>query len=195
MKKLLIALAVVLAFTSMAFAADQFKVGSVDFQRALNESEFGAKTRADLEATIRSHQAKIDEQTKKLDAMKKDLDAQAAVLSEDALKQRQDEVDKFERDLQQQVNDSNDKLQKLQRQKEYEILKELDGVVAEIAKEDGYDLILPVDVVIYSSGGLDITDKVIARYNKEKKAELKKEGSKGDDSKKDSSTKPAKESK
>jgi outer membrane protein len=178
MKKLLAALAAVLVFASMAFAADQFKVGSVDFQRALNDSAFGAQTRAELESTIRSHQAKIDEQTKKLDAMKKDLETQAAVLSEDAYRQRQEEVDKFERDLKRQVNDSNEELQKLQRRKEYEILKELDGVVAEIAKEDGYNLVLPVDVIIYSSEGLDITDKVIARYDKEKKDELKKDAKK-----------------
>jgi len=178
MKKLLAALAAVLVFSSMAFAADQFKVGSVDFQRALNESDFGSKTRSELESTIKQHQAKIDEQTKKLEAMKKDLETQAAVLSEDAYRQRQEEADKFERDLQRQVNDSNEDLQKLQRRKEYEILKDLDGVVAEIAKEDGYNLILPVDVIIYSSEGLDITDKVIARYNEEKKAELKKDSTK-----------------
>jgi outer membrane protein len=180
MRKFLTTIAVILAFASVAFAAEQFKVGSVDFQRALNESEFGAQTRAELETTIKSHQVKIDEQMKKLDSMKADLEAQSSVLSDDAYRQRQEEIDKFERDLERQVNDSNDELAKLQRRKEYEILKDLDTVVAEIAKADGYDLVLPVDVIIYSSEGLDITDKVISRYNKMKKDETKKpaEGSK-----------------
>ncbi len=169
MKKILTIL-MVLLLAPAAYAGD-FKIGIVDFQKALNESEFGAKTRTELESKIRARQMEFDQKIQKRDQMRQELEAQASVLSEEAYRQRAEDLEKYERDLEREVNDSNEEFGKLQRQKEVGILKELDTLVRTIAEKGDYDLILPVDVVVFSKDGHDITDEVIEQYNRMKKSE------------------------
>jgi outer membrane protein len=175
MKKLLICI-FVLALAPAVMAGEGLKIAVMDFQAALNESEYGKKTRETLEEEIRKRQIKIDKQIQKRDKMKNELDSQASVLSEEAFRARADELDKFEKELERLVNDSNEEFAKLQRQKEVSILSELDALVRQMAEKEGYDLVFPVDVVVYSVEGLDITKQVIKRYNEMKKAETPGEG-------------------
>lgn len=173
MKKLLVTV-IVLLIGSQAFAAEKLKIGFVDLQAALNESEFGRKTKNELEEVIRDKRAVIDEKIKEKDAMQAELDRQSTTLSDEAMRQRVDELQKLEREIERKISDANEELQKLQREKEMGILKDLDDIISRLGKEEGYVVILPSDVILYSAEGVDLTDRVIVEYNKLKGKETGK---------------------
>lgn len=155
-----------------ASAAETVKIGVVDLLRALNESEAGKKAKADLEALIKSKQASIDEKGKKIEALKGDLEKQAALISADAKKTKEEELERLIREYQRVVADSQAEVQKKESELTGEILKDLRNVINTVAQEEGYSLILEKaeGLVLYISKHFDITDKITKKYDESKAA-------------------------
>jgi outer membrane protein len=155
-----------------ASAADTIKIGIVDLLRALNESEAGKRAKADLEALIKSKQASIDEKGKKIEALKSDLEKQAALISAEAKKAKEEELERLIRDYQRIVADSQAEVQKKKGELTGVILKDLRDVINTVAQEEGYSLILEKaeGLVLYASKHFDITDKITKKYDESKAA-------------------------
>ncbi|MDA8170123.1 MAG: OmpH family outer membrane protein [Nitrospiraceae bacterium] len=165
MKKILITV-LVLLLPVAAFAAD-IKIGYVDLQKALNESNAGKEAKTDLEDAMKKIQGDIDKKVAEREKLKAELDKQALVLSPEAKREKADQIDKLERETERMINDANVEMQKRQRQKEVAILQGIKGVIDSIGKKENYLIILPADVILYSKGGIELTDRVIDTYNKE----------------------------
>src|SRR3990172_9406474 len=82
------------------------KVGFIDLQRALNESEEGKKAKTELETVIKEKQTSISEKVKARDKLREDLSKQAAALSEKARKAKAEELDKLEKTVDRLISDS-----------------------------------------------------------------------------------------
>jgi outer membrane protein len=168
MQKLL-GIVMLLLFSTGALAAEQeMKIGYVNLQQALNESVHGKKAKTEIEDVIRNKQSNIRSRVEKHEKTKKELEIQSATLSEEAFRQRMSELEKEEREIERLIGDSNTELQKVQREKEFEILTELDGIIDGIGEEGSFTLILPSEVVLYAAEGLDLTEQVIKRYDEMK---------------------------
>ncbi len=148
--------------------AAEIKIGIVDLQKALNESEAGKQAKKDLEEIIKAKQKLIDQKGKEIEKLKEEIDKQASVLSEKALRQKQDELDRKMRDYKRFVQDAQDEVKRKEAQLTEEILKELRKVIDEIGKKENFTLILEKveGVVLYTDETVDITQKVIETYNK-----------------------------
>ncbi len=174
MKRILVAVSIVLCITagavSKATAAEGLKIGIVDLFRALNESDAGKKAKTDLEALIKSKQIAIDEKGKKLEALKGDLEKQTAIISAEARKAKEEELERLVRDFQRIVADSQAEVKKKEGELTGGILKDLRDAINKIAQEEGYSLILEraEGLVLYAVKPLDITDKVIKRHDEAK---------------------------
>ncbi len=164
MKRLLV-IALIMLFGSIAYAGE-LKIGIVDVQRALNESEIGKKAKTELEGIIKKRQAEIDQKMLAKDRLAKELEKQQLVLKEEEYNKKQGELESIERELERLISDSNTEIQKLQRERETGILKDLDAIIMQIGKEGDFSLILPAEAIIYFGEGMDITDKVLERYVK-----------------------------
>jgi outer membrane protein len=156
-----------IALFSSAVAAE-IKIGIVDLQKALNESEAGKQAKKDLEEIIKAKQKLIDQKGREIEKLKEEIDKQASVLSEKALRQKQDELDRKMRDYKRFVQDAQDEVKRKEAQLTEEILKELRKVIDEIGKKENFTLILEKveGVVLYIDETVDITQKVIETYNK-----------------------------
>jgi len=175
MRKLtLFAVVLLLAFTTYAYAADSVKIGYIDMQGALNESLAGKDAKAALEKLVKERQDKIDEKIALRDKLTADLEKQSVVLSDDAKRQKEDELDKLNRELDRMVSDSNTELQKQQREMEIGIIKDLDTILKDIGKKGNYTVILPAEVVLYSVEGIDVTDEAIKKLDEIYKKKNKK---------------------
>ncbi len=174
----LFTLVFVLAFAACAFAQDGVKIGFIDMQQALNESEAGKVAKKELEDMVRERQVKIDEKIALRDKLVAEIEKQSVVLSDEARRQKQDELEKLSREIERMVTDSNTELQKQQRELELEIVRDLDSIITEIGKEGKYTIIVPADIILYSAEGIDITDLVIEKHNKLYKSKGKKGSSK-----------------
>lgn len=173
MRKLL-AIFFLLTLSTYAFGQDNVKIGYIDMQKALNESEAGKKAKAELEQMVKEKQVKIDEKVATRDKLVAELEKQSVVLSDEALRQKQDELDLLTREIERMASDARIELEKNQRELELDIVKDLDEIITKIGKEGGYMLILPADVILFSVEGIDITDLVIVKLNERFKSKSKK---------------------
>jgi len=102
--------------------------------------------------------------------LRADFEKQAAIISPEAKKAKEEELERLLRDYQRIVADSQAEVKKKEGELTGEILKDLREMINKIAQEEGYTLILEhaEGLVLYSNKSLDLTDKVIKRYNESK---------------------------
>jgi outer membrane protein len=172
MKKILaVAIAGLFMLTSsIGFAADPFKVGIVDLLKALNESDAGKRAKTDLESLIKSKEASIEAKGKNIEKLRTEFEKQAAIISPAAKKAKEEELERLIRDYQRIVADSQSEIKKREGELTGEILKDLRETINKIAQEEGYTLILEhaEGLVLHANKSLDLTDRVIKRYNESK---------------------------
>jgi len=153
-----------------ARAADAVKFGAIDVQKVLNESEAGKKAKSDLEGLIKSRQSSIDEKGKNIEKLKSDMEKQASVLSADARKSKEDELEKALREYQRVVQDSQAEIKKKESELTDTILREIRELIEKTAEVEGYTLVIEKGMVLYSSKGIDITESILKKYDALKKS-------------------------
>lgn len=174
MKKVLfvfVVLSFFVAFSSLSKAEATQKIGVVDMVKALNESDYGKKSIAEIENMKKSRQATIDEKGKRIEQLKAELDKQASVLSAEAKKSKEEEIERLIREFQRLVSDATAELQKKQREVEVEMIKDLRAIISKLGEDEKFTLIVEASEggVYYFDKAIDITDKVIKRFNEVKK--------------------------
>lgn len=166
MKKIFIVVFVLsLLCAGVAFAAETGKIGYVNLQRVILECEAGKKARLDLETIEKSKKTVIDEKVKVIKKLEEELTKQASVLSADAKKAKEEELEKTQRDAQRILADSRAELQKKENELTEAILKDIIEVLRDIGQEKGYSIILRSEVALYVDKAVDITDAVISKVN------------------------------
>jgi outer membrane protein len=151
-------------------AADTVKFGSIDVQKVLNESDAGKKAKSDLESLIKTRQSSIDEKGKAIEKLRADIEKQASVLSADARKNKEDELEKLLREYQRIVQDSQTEIKKKEGEFTETILREVRELIEKIGEEEVYTLIIEKGMILYSNKGIDITDSVLKKYDSFKKS-------------------------
>ena len=141
------------------------KVATVDMQKVLNETQLGKKARKKLETSSKAKQQKLD---KKRAQLEKDQ-AKLQTLKGAALAKAQEDLQKQLIELQQVYMTMQQELAADEGRLLEEIYGKSKGIVDKIADELGLDLVLINDVnnIIYQKSGLDITDELVKRFNKQ----------------------------
>lgn len=155
--------AIVLLIAPAAFA--QMKFAVVDVQRAVMETEDGLRAQATLKKLFDKRQKELDTRQERLQRERDDIEKQQRVLSRDALQRRTEEWQRQMMELQGVFVEFNKELQKKQNELTQPILNRVLSVVRQIASQDGYDGVFDRNSVPYIRSDLDITDRVIQRYN------------------------------
>ncbi len=173
-RKLVLLVAAFVFLAGSSVHADM-KVGVVDLMKALNESDSGKKAKGNLEALIKSKQSHLDEKGKEIEKLKADLEKQSSVLSTEAKKSKEEELEKSLREYQRLVADSQSEVKKKESELTGEILKEIRVIVDKMGEEGGYTIILENadGLVLFTKKDINLTDEVIKKYN-ESKAKSKK---------------------
>ena len=158
-------------FTFFAFNAyaAEFKIGYVDLNKALNESEKGKSAVKILEDMVKEKQSVIIEKEKELKALDDEIAKQASILNPDAIKEKQEKREKLMRDYQRMVKDSQDEVQQKRNDFMEAIIKDLRKTIVQIGKEKGYSIIFErvASGILYIPEEADVTDVLIEQFNKE----------------------------
>src|SRR6188472_3339478 len=160
-----LALVIGLSFVSLPAAAQSMRVGVVDTQRAVMETEDGLRLQATLKKVFDSRQRELDKKQEDLQKERDDIDKQRDVLSKTALAKR---VDKWQREmvnLQTVFVEYNKELQKKQGELTQPIFQKAMGIIRRLATQEGFDVVVDKQAVPYSRSDLDVTDRVITLYN------------------------------
>ena len=166
----LILLALVVFSTQGAFAADTSKIGILDLQKCLQESNEGKRISETLKTKQEGMQKELTQKDQELRDMANDIEKQSLMLSPEAKDAKQKEYDKKRRDLAYLAQDMEDDMKRAQANALNDIYKIISGIVTDIAKKEKFDMIAVREprVFLFVSEKLDITDKVIAELNKQK---------------------------
>lgn len=164
MKKLLLFILVAVVFAVNPAFADATKIGIVDLQKALNVSAAGKEAKAKITEKVKEFEGKIEAQQAELKSLKDELEKQAVLLSDEARSTKERDYQQKLKDFQRFTKDRQEELQQLDAQYTNQIVEQLLETAEEIAKNEGYDLLLERGSggVIYGSDAIDLTDKVIA---------------------------------
>ncbi len=165
MKKYILTLVIAL-FAFNSYAAD-LKIGYIDLNKALNESEPGKEAVQLLEDMVKAKQVEINEKGEKIKQIEEMLSKQASILTENSIKEQKDERERLFRDYQRMVKDSQEEVQKKQAEFMDNIVKDIRTIVLKIGKEEGYSLILEKaeSGLLYYSPEIDMTESVIKQIN------------------------------
>jgi len=149
----------------------QIKIGVVDLQRAINETEDGRQAKRRLTKLFEERQNKLDNAQKSLKTQKESIERQQEVLSEEALKKK---VEKYQEDLmalQTEYVDYQRELSTKEAELTKKILDRMQGILRRIGQTDGYTLIIEANEggVVWVPSNLDLTDVLIQRYNAQAK--------------------------
>lgn len=171
----IISAVLLVALPSVSIARDEgarsqplARIGYVDFNRALNGVADGRLAKKKLRDEFSDKQQQLDRMQRNLALLQENLDRSRATVSEDELKPKQEEYrDKFF-ELQQMLAAFRKEMEMRETSLTQKILKRLRDIVGEIGAEEGYVLILEKsqDVVLYAPSSEDLTDRVIAAYDR-----------------------------
>jgi len=153
-----------LVFTQLASA--QAKVAVINLQRAVFESAEIKKADAQMQATFKPRQEKIDALNKDIAALSQQLQASTGKLSPAAEADLQTQGQRKQRDLQRLTDDlqadatayRNDVLSKSS--------EKMQAVVKKLAEEKGLDLVVDTSTALYYKDAMDITKDAVAAYDK-----------------------------
>lgn len=150
-----------------SYGADVAKIGIVDFQRILKTSSAGKKATAEINNQGKKIEADLKKKGEEIEATKNKLEREALVMSKEMREEK-------EREIRIKIND----FKTLQKRhvaefKEHEkrlvgrIQEEMLTIIDEMGKQEGFLLILEKREagVMYSPNTIDITDRLIQKYN------------------------------
>ncbi len=167
-KHLLLVILTIGCLAAATAAAEEFKVGLVDLDQAINSTDQGKAAREELSRKQRDAEGQLKPLVDKGKALQEELKSKRFVLSADALRQK--ELDMVE--IQVQLRNKQQELEG-QFKVDYERLvgplrTKLLGIVEDIGKKQGFSMILERGTrgMLYAREALDITDLVIQEFNK-----------------------------
>ena len=150
------------------------KIGVVDLNRALNESEAGIRSKNVLETKGRQKQQEFKLEEEELRELAKELRSNP-LLTPKAKEQKQQQLQQGQQALRAKVQQFEQQLRGEERRFTEEIFRELKGAIRTVSIRDKYDLVLEknaAQVILYmKQETTDFTQKVIDHYNSLKASE------------------------
>ncbi len=159
--------ALALLIVGTAAQDDPIKIGVVDIDQAISSTDAGKTAREELARKQREAEAEIQPLVEQFSAKKDELQAKRFVLSDEALFQRNLDLKQMQDSIQLKVKELEQNLQVAQTRLEGPLRKKLAEIIDEVGKGAGFTVIFSRNApgVLYSREALDITDTVIEKYN------------------------------
>jgi len=147
------------------FAAD--KVGYINLQRLVNESEMGQAAKAEIMKLRQEKEQTAAAKLQEVNRLKEIINATDSKLSAAERREKLEAFQKAYKEYQRIVADAKEDIAKEDRQLVALILDKADGVLKKVAKKQKYAIILKdPNAVGYLDPEVDVTDEVLKELNK-----------------------------
>lgn len=150
---------------SFVSAQERVKIGFIDIQRVIAESQAGKRAKDRFLAQVKKAEADLQKERQDLERLRNDIDKKGPLLKEEERRNMEGDLQKRSVNLQRTQGDYQQDLRQKENQMMSDILKELEVIVNEVGKTDKFTLILERSQILYSDQGIDITNKVIETFN------------------------------
>lgn len=157
----------VLASSPVVSFAEEVKLGYVDLQRALNETEDGRKAKAKLKKDFDLKQKELDEQQEALKKDIEDLDKKRTLLPAEKVRDKEAELQARMQKVQQTYLRHQQDLQGKEQAETGKIYERMNRIIVKIAQAENFTMIFEraQSAVLFAKPHLDLTNEIIRRYN------------------------------
>jgi len=170
MKRIVPILLMIFMVIATPVMAQQLRVGYVDMKRVLDSAPQVMAGREQLELEFRPRNEAIEFQERQAQTMEDRL--QLGDIAEDARIRLERELREMQRNVNRQKEDLRDELSFRRTEEVQKLEGQINQAVQEIARNNGYDLILSSPVV-YADPSLDITGQILDQLRVEYEADLR----------------------
>jgi outer membrane protein len=151
-------------------ATPQTKVGIIHIQNAIISTKDGQKAAADLTTRFAPKKGDLEKKQSTIAQLQDQLRKGSNTMSEEAKQKLMREIDQNTKSLNRESEDAQAELDQEQNKIMQELGQRIMAVIDKYAKDNGYALILDVSSqqtpVLYATNSIDITQDIIALYDK-----------------------------
>ncbi len=155
------------ALAAQSFGADAGRIGIIDFQRVLMESEAGRAVQARIQEQGRSMETDLRELGEEIESMMQQLQRDSMVMSTERREQQQRELEMRRYDFQSMQRKYQSEFREMEIRMVEKLQNEVFGIAEAIGKQEGYLLIIERSAAVYYPSTIDVTDRVIQAYNEQ----------------------------
>jgi Skp family chaperone for outer membrane proteins len=163
LRALLFSLIAIGGLSAPAFSADNIAI--VNIQEIMRDSTAAKSIKDQLEAKQKAFQSEMSKKSEALQKEEQDLGKQRSVLSPEAWDKKANAFKAKAADAQKEVQTKRTELDNAFTSALNEIQKTVFDIVATIAKEKSYNVVLPASQLLYADSNLDITKTVLSKLN------------------------------
>ena len=146
------------------------KVGVINSQRLLNDTNAGKRAKESLTGYSKNRQALMELEERELRRMEEDFVKQSSILSPAAKRDREEQFRRRMQEYQQKAAELNREVQEKQKDVLEGFRDKIETVVAKVAKRLGLQVVIDKSKggpTVYHEEGLDISSEVIEQFNRE----------------------------
>jgi outer membrane protein len=147
------------------FGAEAGRIGIIDFQKILMESNAGKALQAKIQQRGRSMESDLRKMGEEIETMISQLQRDSMVMSAERREQQQRELEIRRYDFQTTQKKYQAEFREMEVGMVENLREEVFEITEAIGKQEGYMLIIERGAAIYFPSTIDITDRVIKTYN------------------------------
>jgi len=153
------------SFSSVALSAtaQELKIGYVNSERVVRESDIAKRSQAKLEAEFSKRDKELNDLAIRLKSAADKLEKDAPTLAESERNRRQRELVDQDREIQRKRREFQEDLNQRKNEELAAVVERANKVIKQIFESEKYDLIL--QEAVFAGPRADITDKVIKDLN------------------------------
>jgi len=165
-----IVVALVSFYVLPVYAADVAKIGIIDFQSVLTESEAGKAVQAEIQKKGREMETNLIELGKEIEGLTEQMSREAMVMSKEKREEKQREIEIKKYDFQSMQKKYQMAFRELESVEVEKLKNDIFKLAEKIGKKEGYLLIIEKSAAIYYPSTIDMTDLLIEQYNETSKS-------------------------
>jgi len=145
------------------------KIGVVDLQKVMQTAKAAKDAQAAFDKELQAARETLSTKAKEVQVMEEELKKRSPKLSTKKRKEKEEQLAKASKDLKRLESDMGEEFRRKVGEINQRIIGEIREVVNEIRQEEQCTLILEKNTLISYDQAIDVTDKVIQRYDAKKK--------------------------
>ena len=146
-------------------AGVDYRIAVIDPTRIVEQSPQYKAARVELQKEVDDREQKLGEQQKQIAELQEKLERDAALMSEEEIQRLKGDIRNRDRKVKYAQAEFREDFSLRQNELRTKLAKQVEEVVAELAREEKIDLILS-EGLVYFSKRIDISDKVVERLKK-----------------------------
>jgi outer membrane protein len=168
MKRIIITLILTFSLTiaSAALGADGVKLGFVDIQKVLLNSDAGKEAKEQLAVKANKYEGEKNTREEELKRLKADLEKQNVLLSESARGGKEKDYQQKLKEYQRFLKDAQDDLQAKNDELTNKIVEQIVKMVQNYGRNNGYTIVfVKNDAMLYVDEKADLTEELLKSFN------------------------------